>query len=216
MTPPQAWRVGYAGAPLDFVPYEYCSWQHRFDDPMREYRTVYGSEQQVTALREVLADLRPNAKARADFAQFQLAQGVPVDELEVPGRAVTAAWRRSHQLAPARIEHDGELVDLDDPALRETLATRHATLLAEHGMAQLNISEIRSKNRLVTQRIARDLYMRGAAGVRFRSNLDDGPCIALMEGRARFAADGEPLSLAEDLPELSRVCEEYNLALHPA
>ena len=213
MTGRRVWRVGHADAPLDFVPYEYCSWQHRFDDPMREYRTIYGSEHQLTALREVLADLRPNAKARADFAQFQLAQGVRVEDLQVPGRAVTASWRRSHELAPARVEHEGELVDLDDPALRERLATRHATLLAEHGMAQLNIAEIRSKNRLVTQTIARDLYMRGAAGVLFRSNLDDGPCIALMEGRARFIADGAPLSLAEDLPELTRVCEEYNLVL---
>jgi hypothetical protein len=213
VTSERVWRVGHADAPLDFVPYEYCSWQHRFDDPMREYRTIYGSDHKLTALREVLADLRPNAKARADFAQFQLAQGVPVDELQVPGRAVTAAWRRSHELAPARVEHDGPLVDIDDPALREKLATRHATLLAEHGMSQLNISEVRSKIRVVSQTIARDLYMRGAAGVRFRSNLDDGPCIALMEGRARFAADGEPRSLTEDLPELRQVCEEYNLAL---
>ncbi|MDA0140315.1 RES family NAD+ phosphorylase [Solirubrobacter deserti] len=207
------WRVGHADAPLDYTPYEFCSWQHRFDDPMREYRTIYGSEHKLTALREVLADLRPNVKARADFAQFQLAQGVPVEALRVPGRAVTAAWRRSHQLAPARVEHEGELVDIDDPALREKLATRHARLLAEHGMTQLNISEIRSKIRVVSQTIARDLYMRGAAGIWFRSNLDDGPCIALMEGRARFAADGEPLPLTEPLPELGRVCEEYNLAL---
>ena len=113
----RVWRVGHAGSPLEFVPHEYCSWEHRFDDPERRYRTLYGAQH-----------------------------------------------------------------------LLEELATRHATLLAEHGMAQLNISEIRSKSRPVTQAISRDLYERGAAGLLFRSNQDDKPCVVLLEGRARFVA----------------------------
>src|SRR3954466_2256318 len=97
----RVWRVGHAGSPLDFVPHEYCSWEHRFDDPEREYRTLYGARHRVTALREVLADLRPETRVRADFARFQLDQGVPVEELKVPAREVTAAWRQTHELAPA-------------------------------------------------------------------------------------------------------------------
>ena len=89
----RVWRVGHAGSPLEFVPHEYCSWEHRFDDPERQYRTLYGAQHRITALREVLADLRPNATVRADFARFQLDQDVPVDELKVPARVVTAAWR---------------------------------------------------------------------------------------------------------------------------
>jgi RES domain len=212
----RVWRVGHAGSPLEFVPHEYCSWQHRFDDPQQKYRTVYGAQYKVTALREVLADLRPEAKVRADFAQFQLDQGVPVEELKVPSRAVTAAWRQVHEVAPARVERNGPLIEVDRPELLEALATRHATLLAEHGMPQLNISEIRSKNRPVTQAISRDLYERGASGLLFRSNQDDKPCVVLMEGRARFVADGAPLSLADDLPELRLVCADYNLVLTSA
>jgi RES domain len=212
----RVWRVGHAGSPLDYVPHEYCSWQHRFDDPQRQYRTIYGAQHRVTALREVLADLRPEAKVRADFARFQLDQGIAVDELKVPAREVTAAWRQAQELAPARIERDGRLIDLDRPALLEELATRHATLLAEHGMAQLNISEIRSKNRPVTQAISRDLYERGAAGLLFRSNQDDAPCVVLLEGRARFVADGSPISLTNDVPDLALVCSEYNLVLKSA
>lgn len=209
----RVWRIGHAGSPLDFVPYEYCSWQHRFDDPLREYRTIYGSQHKVTALREVLADLRPEAKVRADFARFQLDQGIPVDQLHIPGRAVTDAWRRRHELAPARVIRNGPLVDLDRPALREALTTRHATLLAQHGMTQLNISEIRSKNRPVAQAIGRDFYMRGTAGMLFRSNLDDRLNVVLMEARGRFVPDGDPLALTANLPELGLVCEEYHLAL---
>jgi hypothetical protein len=195
------------------VPHEYCSWEHRFDDPQRDYRTVYGAQYKVTALREVLADLRPDTKARADFAQFQIDQGVTVDELQVPASAVTAAWRQAHELAPARVERDGELVELDRPRLLDELATRHAALLAAHGMRQLNISEIRSKNRAVTQTIGRDLYERGAAGLLFRSNLDDHGCVVLFEGRAHFRADGDAIPLTEDVPELLYVCSEYHLTL---
>jgi RES domain len=209
----RVWRVGHVSAPLDFVPHEYCSWEHRFDDPRREYRTIYGAQYKVTALREVLADLRPSTKARADFAQFQLDQGVPVEELAIPAREVTAVWRQSHALAPGRVVRDGPLVDLDDPALLEQLATRYATLLAEHGMAQLNVSEIRSKNRPVTQTIGRDLYDRGVAGILFRSNQDNKRCIVVMEGRSRLVEDGKAIRLTEDIPELLLVCSQYNLTL---
>ena len=80
--------------------------------------------------------------------------------------------------ASRNLEQAETLVDLDDPALLEQLASRHATLLTEHGMAQLNVSEIRSKNRPVTQTISRDLYVRGVSGILFRSNEDDGRCVA--------------------------------------
>ena len=76
-------------------------------------------------------------------------------------------------------------------------------------MAQLNISEVRSKNRPVTQAISRDLYERGAAGLLFRSNQDDKPCVVLLEGRARFVADGTAIALTDDVPELTLVCSEY-------
>jgi hypothetical protein len=38
------------------------------------------------------------------------------------------------------VERDGRLVELDRPGLLEDLATRHASLLAGHGMRQLNIA----------------------------------------------------------------------------
>lgn len=209
----RVWRVGHASSPLDFVPREYCSWEHRFDDPRRDYRTIYGAQHKVTALREVLADLRPSTKARADFAQFQLDQGLEVEELKVPAREVTAAWRQSHTLAPGQVVRDGPLVDLDDPALLEQLAFRHATLLAEHGMTQLNVSEIRSKNRPVTQTVSRDLYDRGVAGILVRSNQDNKRCIVVMEGRAKLVEDGQQTPLTVDVPELLLVCSQYNLIL---
>jgi hypothetical protein len=132
----------------------------------------------------------------------------------IPAGEISRAWRRRHALAPAAIALErGTVVDLDDVPSRERLARRHARLLAAHGMEHLNISEVRSRTRPVTQAISRSLYEDGAAGVRFRSNLDDRPCTALFEGRSRLEPAGAPIVLTRDVPELLQVCAEYSLAL---
>jgi hypothetical protein len=206
--------VGYFDAPLDFVPRDLCSWEHRFDDPEHEYRTIYCAEHKLTCLREVLADLRPNPNVRADFAQYQMAQGYPPDQLYEPARSVTMAWRRKHVLVQARVRHDGQLADIDDVELREQLERAHADLLKAHGMDHLNISEIRSGNRAVTQAISRDLYEQGAAGILFRSNLDDHRCLVVFEYAGELEDAGEPvIYLSDDVPELVEVCRQYGLLL---
>jgi len=155
-----------------------------------------------------LADLRPNATALAEFARFF------GDSAAIPAGEISQAWRRRHALAPASIPLDsGALVDLDDIPSRERLARQHARLLAAHGMRHLDISEVRSRSRPVTQAISRSLYDEGAAGVRFRSNLDDQSCTALFEGRSRLEPAGAPVPLTRDIPELLQVCVEYSLVL---
>jgi hypothetical protein len=156
----------------------------------------------------VLADLRPNAAALAEFAR------VFGDAASIPAGEISRAWRRRHALGPASIALDGgALVDLDDIPSRERLARQHARLLAAHHMQHLDISEVRSRSRPVTQAISRSLYDEGAAGVRFRSNLDDQPCTALFEGRGRLEPAGAPIPLTRDVPELLQVCAEYALVL---
>src|SRR2546425_84216 len=118
-----------------------------------------------------LADLRPSTEALRDFARLF------GDRRAIPAGVVSTEWRRAHALAPATITLlDGDLVDLDDLAVRRRLERRHAALLAAHAMPHLDISQVRSRDRVVTQTISRALFEEGAAGIRFRSNLDDGPC----------------------------------------
>jgi hypothetical protein len=157
----------------------------------------------------VLADLRPDTAMLAEL-----------EELFGPDAALTAAagtvseeFRRERVLAPAELVLDGELVDVDDPATRAELEREHAAMLAEHGMAHLDVAEIRSRTRVVTQHIGRTLYERGAAAIRFGSNLDDRPCYAVFEARGRLAPRGDTVELAADLPELVAVCDEYGLRL---
>ena len=192
------------------MPYELCSWQHRWDDPWREYRTLYCAEGALTCLREVLADLRPNAKAIAELTALF---GDETRALEGVGD-VSAQWRDAHQLCPALIVSDRPFCHVDaDVELRNALERELAALLARHGMEHLDVAQVRSRDRIVTQTVSRALYKRNYAGVRFGSNLDDQPCYALFEGRAELEPDGRPHDLTTDLEPLRRVCEEFGLRL---
>ncbi len=130
-----------------------------------------------------------------------------------PTRRVTETWREEHVLIRIRLEREAALVDVDDVQLRHALERAHSERLRAYGMAHLDISEVRSKSRAVTQAISRDLYEQGAAGLLFRSNLDDCQCAVVFEGRGRLEPSGEPVSLADDLPELDEVCREFGLVL---
>jgi hypothetical protein len=192
------------------VPRPLCSWRHRWDDPERRYRTIYCAESELTCLREVLADLRPNAKAIAELKEL-FGDGTPA--LRGVGE-VAAEWREAHLLCPALVLSEREFCDLDaEVELRNELEHEFILLLVEHEMDHLDISQVRSRDRIVTQAMSRALYVRGYAGVRFGSNLDDLPCYALFEGRAALHADGDPLELEPDLEPLRRVCDEFGLRL---
>jgi hypothetical protein len=160
----------------------------------------------------VLADLRPDTTMLAELRElFGRDAG-----LEAAAGTVPAEFRRERVLAPADLVlDDGELVDVDAPKTRARLEREHAPLLAEHGMGHLDVSEVRSRTRVVTQRIGRSLYEGGAAAIAFGSNLDDRPCYAVFEARGHLAprGDGPPLELEADLEPLVTVCAEYGLTI---
>jgi hypothetical protein len=192
------------------VPHHLSGWRHRWDDPRREYRTLYCAESDLTCLREVLADLRPNAKAIAELTALF---GDATPALEGVGE-VAPEWRDVHLLCPALAVSGGEFCHLDgDIELRRELERELAELLARHGFDHLDIAQVRSRHRIVTQTVSRALFERDYAGVRFGSNLDDRPCYALFEGKAELEPNGHPLELTPDLPALRQVCEEFGLVL---
>lgn len=201
--------MGNTAASLEPAPLHLRGWQNRFDDPKREYGTLYCATERLTCLYEVLADLRPNSRMLVEWAQ--LYGGAGLGDVRLAGR-ITWAWRQRSTLTEALVVPGGAFADLDDVVLRAELEVRHARLLAEHGMQHLDISQVRSKSRIVTQTISRSLYEEGYAGVRFRSNLDDAECFALFEGRARLeATSGELEPLTRDLPELLQTASDFEL-----
>jgi hypothetical protein len=206
--------VGLAGDPLGFVPPERRAYNSRFDDVQRQFGTLYCALVAETAIREVLADLRPNTAAIARYLERFGREAAD----DLPSGPVTAQWRARHVLAPAAMELDGPMLDLTDIGERREVELRHSGLLAAHGMAHLDLHEVTTHRRVVTQTIAADAFDRlGAAAVRFASRLDGLPCYALFEGRARLGAAGESVPLVDPPPEpLQNVIAGWQLIMEPA
>ena len=89
------------------------------------------------------------------------------------------------------------MVDLIDAQTRQQIEDRHAKLLVDHGLEHLDLHEITTDRRVVTQIIAADLFDRGAAAVRFPSRLDGNACIALFEGRGVAHLAGNVVALTD-------------------
>lgn len=207
------WRVGYHGDPLGFVPSEICEWSHRFDDLRHRFRTVYVAELAETCLREVLADFRPKLSA---IRRFQQEMGVEAAQ-ELAAQPVTAAWRREHVLAPVRLRLGGPICDLTDVPQRQRIEERHVDLLFEHDMRHLDLHEITTSRRVVTQAIAGNIYDGGAAAIRFPSCLDGNPCVAVFEGRGELDLASEVMPLTDPPPTaLLKVVAPWHLDLQPA
>lgn len=207
------WRVGYHAAPLEFTPRELYGYSHRFDDIRQRFRTLNFAELDLTCLREVLADFRPNLEARQRHIQRYGPEAVD-DFVTEP---VTEKWRRENVLASATVELYGQVVDLTDTETRQDIEDRHLALLVDHGLKHLDLHEITTQRRVVTQTIAGELFDRGAAAVRFPSRLDGNPCIALFEGRGIPHRAADLLAPTDPPPSaLSMVTNQWNLALAAA
>lgn len=204
------WRVGYHGSPLDFTPWELYGFSHRFDDIEKRFRTLYLAELEVTCLREVLADFRPNLAAR----RRHIERYGPQAAADLVTEPVTAQWRRQNVLVPATLQLDGPVVDLIDAGTRQQIEDRHEALLVDHGLKHLDFHEITTDRRVVTQTIATDLFDRGAAAVRFPSSLDGRACIALFEGRGAARLAGKVVVLTDPPPgSLVTVKDEWKMDL---
>ncbi len=95
--------------------------------------------------------------------------------------------------------------------MRRALEEKHAALLAAHGMRHLDISQLRSSQRVVTQTIALDLHGLGHAGVAYRSNLDNQTCVAIFEQRVVIRPWGPSQPIERDDVDLMTVAKDWKL-----
>jgi hypothetical protein len=207
------WRVGYHSDPLGFTPLELYEFSHRFDDAHHRFRTLYCAELAETSLREVLADFRPNLVAQRRHIQ----RYGPEAAEDFSSAPVTAQWRSQHVLVPVVLQLDGPLIDLTDVPTRQVIEERHLELLLEHGLRHLDLHEITTSRRPITQTIAADLFDRGVSAVRFPSRLDGHACVTLFEGRGTASPAGDPVALTDPPPDsLRNVAGHWRLMLEPA
>jgi hypothetical protein len=84
-------------------------------------------------------------------------------------------------------------------------------------MRHLDLHEITTSRRVVTQTVAGAVYDDGAAAIRFPSCLDGNPCVAIFEGRGALELAGEIVPLIDPPPTaLLKVVAPWRLDLQPA
>lgn len=206
----ELWRVGHHADPVGFAPRELYEFGHRFDDVHGRFRTLYCAELPETCLREVLADFRPNLAALRRHVE-RYGPGAREDFASEP---VTTQWRTQHVLAPVRLVLHGPLVDLTDIPVRQEIEDRHRELLLAHGLRHLDLHEITTSRRAVTQTIAADLFDCGAAAVRVWMATH-----AWSSSKSRGVAvlNGEMIALTDPPPQaLTNVATPWRLRLAPA
>jgi hypothetical protein len=167
---------------------------------------LYFARRRITAFRETLQDLRPDTHTRADYRSLF---GVDPPEPIVPSQ-----WRADRRIARARFAAaNEEIVDLEDLEIRRRLEEEYAPLLAAYGMRHVDISQLRSEQRIVTQTIALELWAQGKAGVAYNSNLDGQPCIAIFEGRTSITPYGADREITADDPDLVAAVGPWRLRI---
>jgi hypothetical protein len=207
--------VGHIARPVDYPPAAYLPDPRsgRFDDPLKEYRTLYCARHQSVALRESLQQFRHSTET---LSKLKSVYGAVYGAVGVPPAKVPDDWRAAHVLAPARIRlaPGSELVGYEEPGLLRTLEEGFAEFLDSQKITSLDIPALRSKDRIVSQLFGRFLYSQGYAGIVFESGIPPGGAsVALFEGRAWLEATGPARPLSASLSTLRTVCGEFGLAL---
>lgn len=199
--------MGYFRSPLDYPPHEHSSGRGRYDDPRREFRTLYCAPDPLTCLRERLAGFRYSKKMSEDRRK----QGKP------SSKKVTLAWRTENALASGSLDLlKGELVPVYEPSTFSMLEEELSELLSELRISRLDAGHVMGRQRRLTRAIARAIFDQGGAGILYFSRRDHRLCCALFEGRARLVPIGTPKLLSEPLPEFDQVCEEFELDVEVA
>ncbi len=83
----------------------------------------------------------------------------------LPSQPITPAWRRENVLAPVRLRLEGGICDLTDVTQRQGVEEQHVDLLLHHDMRHLNLHDITTNRRVVTQTVAAGIYDDGAAAI---------------------------------------------------
>jgi RES domain-containing protein len=210
------WRVAYSRGPLKFPAKKTRRWTGRFDDPLRDYRTLYCAADRLTCFYEVLAPFRPDVAVHGERLAIQLPLPFVDVAIEQERRLIplSRSWRSKHVLVPVRIHlaQGTFLVDLGRVPVRERIFHDYRHLMS--GVRRLDRNVIAGEERELTQMLSRLVYEEGAAGILYPSKLD-GLCVALFEHRSRLVATGRRELLTEDIPEFLTACSHLHIPLDP-
>src|SRR3989338_2914420 len=197
------WRIGDIRFPSAYSPQsETYPWTNRFDDLYRQFRSLYCAKNMETCFRELLADLRPNEKARKDFQKKFGGENLPSNHIR-------PAWYQTRALVHVEPQiTSGNFINIERIEERFCLLFKYLGDFLIRGILFPNIKDLRKKNRSLTQKIARGYFDDGRAGISFDSHLDYKNCLALFEGRANLRELDDPIQLSPDMKAFQNVCKE--------
>lgn len=201
------YRIGRLPDPLVFPPWEYAG-GGRFDDPKREFRTLYAAESRLEPFIELLAPFRPSPEVIAALGAVSNA----TDERFEVG-VIPSDWARKRCVRAFRLGPSQCWLDLRSLQTREALRYLLAEDLVRLGLNDLDVSDTRGRRRELTQLISRFAYEAGYSGLVYRSRFDDDICCwAIFEG-----AEIQPIGVIEPIlptdPDLLLAAKLFKLEL---
>lgn len=182
----------------------------RFDCPPGQgdlgYSVVYAATQLAGALAEILQHDRP---ALAMVARAGVESLLPFD---------LAAWCERFSVSTARVEANGQFVDVSHPdtlsRLRRT--PELARIALDCGLADIDLSAVTSRQRPFTQAISLAIHQAEpeVAGIRYQSRFgtdQDHDCWAIFADRAEFKVTSDRLPIPPDDPDLRTVLQRFGI-----
>lgn len=189
--PDLQYRIGRYPDPLALPPFEAIG-HNRFDDPRGEFRVLYAAEQRLACFVETLAPFRPDIELLT-----QLLQMPPGDRRnDVPEAGlIPAEWRETRRSGSFRLAPGQRWLDLRLLETREALRQRLAATLQRLGYRDFDMSDILSRDRRLTQAIARWASEEDYQGIVYTSRFDPAlDCWAIFEGADYSAFEIAPIA----------------------
>ena len=135
---------------------------HRWDDPQREFRSLYTASSLLGAFIETLQDLRPNLAFLAELANLELEPG---DELP-SYRELDASYFDNLYACEIIVEtQQAPFADVLDMALITATRDHFADLATRLAMRAIDASSMLGADREFTQAVAREIWLAGYAGI---------------------------------------------------
>lgn len=151
--------------------------------------------------------LNPAALAASKDSQFMQ-----------PG-AIPRQWREERRVFRIDLEDPLPFIDIESEETRAYLAKTIPQTLARHDAQQLDVSDVRGKDRLLTRALAQHFFVEIAenglprySGIRYMSRHGNHECWAVFEGTPLAINSMEPVELHdEDIREVSSL---WGLTIH--
>ena len=215
--PRTVWRVASTGRGESFSRISAAAADtpggNRFDVPGGG--TLYACTDPLGCYYETLSRFRVTMPGRANSA----AKAAALDsDLMLPGH-IPRGWRDTRSKYEILLEDPLPFVDVEDETTRAFLTSEIPETLDRCGAPELDISDIRGRNRGLTRAIARWVYLQtndqgefAYSGIRYQSRHDSSECWAIFDGTPLRTIRQEPIEL--DDPDLERASNLWGLRIH--